>query len=289
MFAITALHLSRTATEEKERSHLHTIAAAQMNTGMIHYRGTIGNVTAENAEALFMYAVIVTAFTSLSTVDECRALLQSIRSGTQPPDQRETSIVRLAYSITAALRSQRGVRVILIPCWHHISKGVLGPVVSRDWWPFAIPATPLAISDDQKLKEIEMLWMQPGRPYEFWFDVLIQALKKLREDFALVSQLVAGNDQRKGCAKEHDFDWSAVMAWPIGLPPEFTNLLEQRKPEAWVILAHYAILLSKAGEIWWVQDMAPNMVSTAALVLGKNMRKWIEWPASVVGIDLNDR
>jgi hypothetical protein len=281
MFAITALHLSRTATEEKERSHLHTIAAAQMNTGMIHYRDTITNVTAENAEALFMYSVIVTAFTSLSTADSCRTLLQSIRSGDQPPDQRKTSISALTHSITAALRSQRGVRVILIPCWHHISKGVLAPVVTRHWWPFPIPTTPLALSDDQKLKDIEMLWMQPGRPYEFWFDVLIQALKKLREDFALVSQLIAGNDQGQG----GEFDWSAVMAWPIALPPEFTDLLEQQKPEAWVILAHYAILLAKAGEIWWAQDMAPNMVSTAALVVGKNMRDWIEWPASVVGVD----
>ena len=287
IFAVTALHLSRNVTAEKERSHLQAIAAAQMNTGLIRYRDTISNVTAENADALFLFSVTATSFTILATAEECHSLLQSISADNQDSASRDASIVALVHSIITSLRCIRGVRVILVPCWHHISNGILSSVVNRDWWPYPIPTSPSAIEEDRKIKEIEMLWMQPGRRYEYWFDTLIQALRKLRDDFALISQLVAGNgfDTKKGVGE--DFDWSAVMTWPVGMPSDFIKLLEQRKPEAWVILAHYAILPSRAGNIWWVKDFAPGIVSTAALVLGTNMWKWIEWPASAVGVDLN--
>jgi hypothetical protein len=287
IFAVTALHLSRNVTAEKERRHLHAIASAQMNTGLIHYRNTISNVTAENAAALFMYSVIVTSFTFVATTDECNALLRSISSGSQQPAQRDASIVGLIQATTTAFRSIRGVRIILVPFWHHISKGILSPVVTRSWWPHSIPTSPQAIEEDRKLQNIEMLWMQPNRPYEFWFDTLIESLKTLRNDFALVSQLTAGNgfDTKRGTGE--NFDWSAVMSWPVEAPQEFNNLLEQRKPEAWVILAHYAVLSSRAGKIWWVTQMAPNIISTAALVVGTHMWKWIEWPASIVGVDLD--
>jgi hypothetical protein len=287
VFAITALHLSRSVTAERERSLLHAIAAAQMNTGLIRYRDSVSNVTAENAEALFLYSVTATSYTLLVTADECHDLLQSISDGSQEPAQREASIIGLIHAVTTILRCFRGVRVILVPCWHQIAKGILSPVINRDWSPYPIPSSPQAVEEDCKLREIETLWMQPGRRYEFWFDILIQALKKLREDFALVSQLIADTafDIKQGIRQ--DFDWSATASWLVGAPPGFTNLLEQRKPEAWVILAHYAILASKASKIWWFKDLAPNIVSTAALVLNADMWKWIEWPVSVVGVDLD--
>ncbi|KAF2678065.1 hypothetical protein K458DRAFT_318100 [Lentithecium fluviatile CBS 122367] len=287
MFAVTALHLSRNITVEKEREHFHHIAAAQMNTGLIRYRETIGNVTAENAEALFLYSVTATSFTLLASADECHELLQSISSENQAQTQRLAAIAGLVHAITKVLCCLRGVRVILVPCWHLIANGILSPLVKRDWWPHPIPTSPQAVEEDKKLRNIERLWMQPGRRYEYWFDILIQALKKLREDFALVSLLGAGNSNGPNQENSISFDWSSVLTWPIGAPPEFTNLLEQRKPEAWIILAHYAILPAKAGQIWWIKDLAPNIVSTAALVLGEGMWKWINWPASTVGVDLN--
>jgi len=287
MFAVTALHLSRNVTAEKERNHLHVIAAAQMNTGLIRYRDTISNITTENAEALLLYSVTATIFALLATSDECHGFLRTISSGSQEPAQRVASITGLMHAISMAFRSLRGVRIILVPCWHHISKGILAPVVTRDWWPYSIPISLQAIEEDRKLREIEMLWMQPGRRYEFWFDILIHSLKKLREDFALMSQLLAGNGSNTKQGLGESFDWTSFMSWPVGAPAEFTDLLEQRKPEAWVILAHYAILPSRAGNIWWMKDLAPNIIFTAALVLETHMWKWLEWPASIVGVNLD--
>jgi len=40
-----------------------------------------------------------------------------------------------------------------------------------------------------------------------------------------------------------DFIW----VWPINLSSEFTDLLFMRKPEALIVLAHYAVLLHRRG------------------------------------------
>jgi hypothetical protein len=285
VFAVSALHLSRIITEEKEQKHLRYIADAQMNTGLIRYRGAIGNVTAENAEALFIYAVTLLAFTFSATAEECRELLQSIDNGSQ----HRAATTELVHAITKVLLCQRGMRVILVPCWHVLAKGMLSPIINRDWWPYRIPISPQAIKDDHRLRDLEILWMQPGRRYEYWFDILIQALKRLREDFALISQLIAGDGLLQAYGSGKFFDKSSVMTWAFEIPPEFINLLEERKSEAWVILSHYAILLFKAEDFWWIKDLALHIVSTAVLVLEKDMWKWIEWPASVLEIDLSDK
>ncbi len=36
---------------------------------------------------------------------------------------------------------------------------------------------------------------------------------------------------------------SYVVAWPITAPPEFVDMIKQRRPEAMVILAYWAVLL----------------------------------------------
>jgi hypothetical protein len=53
-----------------------------------------------------------------------------------------------------------------------------------------------------------------------------------------------------------------------------------------MIMAHYAILLSRLHNVWWLENLAPNIVATAAYVLGESKWSLIEWPASVVGVDL---
>jgi hypothetical protein len=154
------------------------------------------------------------------------------------------------------------------------------------WWPNRLPTSPQAIEEDQKLQKLELLWRRPGRPYEYWFDTLAMALKSLREDSALVSKLTVYTDSKNGPAVVSLIDRSAALNWVVQLSRGFVSLLEQKQPDAWIIIAHYAILPSRIGTIWWHHSLAPNLISIAALIIGKDMWKWIEWPASVVGVDL---
>lgn len=283
--AISALHVSRFAETERDKNHFRDIATYQMNTGLIQYREAIANVTEANAESLLVFSTTATAWVLLTTSDDFIALLNpgSEYEGVWDEDAAVQTLVAYTSKI---LRTLRGVLVILVPCWHLIANGILSAVAKRDWWPYPVPASPEAFEDDKRLAAIESMWMRPDRPYDYKFDSLRQALRTLRDDFARISQLtVTDNAQRTRYGKL--IDWTSVLTWPISVPLSFVEHVEARQPEAWVILAHYAILPSKVEHVFWLQDFGPSLVSAAALVIGEKMRTWIEWPAKEVGVDLD--
>lgn len=191
-------------------------------------------VDADNAEALFSFSVTATAFIILTTNDECNIHIQSIATEGQGNDRRPIATAALVRAMTKIMHTLRGVLVIIVPCWNIIANGILSAAVKRDWWPYPIPTSPQGVEEDRRLRRIESLWMRPGRRYEYWFDTLIQSQKKLREIFALVSQLTISDKIDGNGNKERLIDWTSVFAWPVGSPHSLINLLEQRQPEAWV-------------------------------------------------------
>ncbi|KAL1592382.1 hypothetical protein SLS60_011461 [Paraconiothyrium brasiliense] len=282
--AISALHVSKYAETEKEKQHFRDIATYQMNMGLNKYRETVARVTEANAESLLAFSVTATAWVLFTTADEFYTLLHPLHNSGQALDL-DATIQSLVATTSKILRLLRGVLVILVPCWNLIVNGVFKDVAQRDWWPYPIPATPEAIEDDKRLRDLESMWMRSDRPYEYQFDTLRQVLKDLRDSFARVSQLtVTDNSKRTRYGKL--VDWTSVLTWAIQLPLTFVEFVEARQPEAWVILAHYAILPAKVEYVFWLEDLAANIVSAAALVLGEHMRSSIEWPAEVVGVDL---
>jgi hypothetical protein len=76
------------------------------------------------------------------------------------------------------------------------------------------------------------------------------------------------------------------MHWPVQLSLAFLELLEQRRMEAWVLVAHYAMLPAKATDNPWLDGFATNIVTAAALVIGEEEWEWIGWPATVLHVDL---
>lgn len=284
--AMSALHLSKHTGIEREQKYLRDIAALQMNTGLIRYREAISNVTEANAESLFIYSIATTVWIFFTTADDFRDILGQFDHLVHDPHQRRVIETKLVSYVSRVLRTLRGVLVILVPCWHLVANGILADVAKRDWWPYPVPTSPEALEDDRKLASLEGLWMQPGHQYEYNVDALRQALKSLREDFARVSQLTVSQDATS-TRYGRLVDWTCVLTWPIALPLAFVELVEARRPEAWVILAHYAILPAKVEFIFWINEFAPNIITSAAMVLGQDMWKWIRWPAEVVGVDLD--
>jgi hypothetical protein len=50
---------------------------------------------------------------------------------------------------------------------------------------------------------------------------------------------------------------------------EFLVLLEGRNMEAWVLVAHFAILPAKVEGILWLEGLATNIITATAIVIGK--------------------
>jgi hypothetical protein len=67
---------------------------------------------------------------------------------------------------------------------------------------------------------------------------------------------------------------------------EFLVLLEGRNMEAWVLVAHFAILPAKVEGILWLEGLATNTITATAIVIGKENWDWIAWPAAAARVDL---
>ncbi|KAL2852095.1 hypothetical protein BJY01DRAFT_232704 [Aspergillus pseudoustus] len=72
---------------------------------------------------------------------------------------------------------------------------------------------------------------------------------------------------------------SSVLAWCVHIREEFINLLRQHRPEALVILAHYAVLLYNIKDVWVVGDVGEFIIRSIAASLGPFWRRWLVWPS----------
>jgi len=72
------------------------------------------------------------------------------------------------------------------------------------------------------------------------------------------------------------------FAWPVVVSPDYTNLVLQRRPEALVILAHYAALLHWYRGMWIIGDGAQYLVEMITRYLGTYWEAWLTWPTAVI-------
>ncbi|KAH7128407.1 hypothetical protein B0J11DRAFT_270221 [Dendryphion nanum] len=285
--SLTALHLSRVLPSAREKKFHSMVAMRRLNTGLAHYRNALCQISNQNAEALFTFSVAATLNILIIGSMECRSLL----SRRNDSDAQLHAITKdLTATIIRILQGIRGVRIILAPSWSSLEHGILSVLVTRKWWPPAVATDSRAIEEGHKIQDLEKMWIRPGRGYEYYFDDLAAALAQLRVDFARLSQLTidipATDINRAGYAI---IDSTAVMAWPANLDRKFINLLEERRPEAWLILAHYAILphrVYQVNQVWWLEGLSTNILATASLVLSKRDLHWLEWPLHETGLDI---
>ncbi|CAI6094292.1 unnamed protein product [Clonostachys chloroleuca] len=75
---------------------------------------------------------------------------------------------------------------------------------------------------------------------------------------------------------------TALQEWPIRISTEYIKLLQQRRPEALVVLAYYGVLLHYAREYWAVGDSGRVLVSSISSHLGDYWANWLAWPQQEV-------
>ena len=71
-----------------------------------------------------------------------------------------------------------------------------------------------------------------------------------------------------------------IFSWPIRISTVYTDLLMRKKPEAMVILAHYAVLLHRHRWTWLIGQAGRYLVDSIAQHLGARWEPFLEWPVS---------
>jgi len=74
-----------------------------------------------------------------------------------------------------------------------------------------------------------------------------------------------------------------IIAWPVRSPPEYLELVAERRPEALIILAYYVALLHFHQQSWVVGEIAPLLINAINDNLGVYWRHWMLWPNNIIG------
>ncbi|KAI4232464.1 MAG: hypothetical protein LQ349_004987 [Xanthoria aureola] len=82
-------------------------------------------------------------------------------------------------------------------------------------------------------------------------------------------------------SKPHDTP-RFVFAWPVQLTDEYTSLLNQRRPEALIILAYYGVILHFYRDAWCIGDSGACMIRAIDAQLGSYWSQWLQWPMKVI-------
>jgi hypothetical protein len=275
---------------------MNRVAAEQMNKALKYFQVELHNINEENAEALFAHSTLTAVFffrTSFMEMEEIR--YRTPIGSSFVPDHL---IDKMIHSFLKTLGGIRGALTVLRPGWNTLMRSQLAPVCTRKWWPrHRVPQSERAKEEDRHLAELEDLWMNSERTYEPHFACLSEALKYLRQTFALVSLLTdpemsfptmdapipySVDDTTVGMLR----DRAAILVWPTQLTKEFMLLVESRNTEALVIVAFFTVLLGRVRNVWWLEGLGVNSLWGVALALGKDKQHLIKWPTQALGLDL---
>ncbi|RDW63766.1 hypothetical protein BP6252_11311 [Coleophoma cylindrospora] len=80
------------------------------------------------------------------------------------------------------------------------------------------------------------------------------------------------------CTDSSHAMWAAVQDWLVAIPAGYLELLNQRRPEALVVLSHFAVLLYRVAEQWFVGDLGIRLIRLINSHLGPAWEDWLEWP-----------
>ncbi|KAI5924538.1 hypothetical protein F4810DRAFT_128849 [Camillea tinctor] len=73
-----------------------------------------------------------------------------------------------------------------------------------------------------------------------------------------------------------------TLGWLVRVSPCFVSLLEQRRPEALIILAYYAVALHEARNYWVFGDAGRYIIQEVTRFLGSYWADWLVWPNEVL-------
>ncbi len=78
-----------------------------------------------------------------------------------------------------------------------------------------------------------------------------------------------------------------IISFAIFVPKRFVELVEEKRPCALVILAHYFALMARYPSIWWVGRMPKREIQAILEVLPKTWHQQMRWPMMMAGLAMS--
>jgi hypothetical protein len=253
MLALSALHLSHIRTAQA--SHYRQEATFLQTEALSLVNDSWAEPTTENCVSMLLFS----SFLSLHSLGE--AVTAS-----------EEDVGGFLNRFVAYLHLHRGVRAIISETWQLLLQSNITPMLN-------LGARALHAAS---LESQEQATFVANRLHNLLNDADMrpeseQACREAVENLQLVyqSEYLEGETSPK---KPPGLIWT----WPILLSGVFTDLLMKRRPEALIILCHYAVLLHRRRQIWLVRNAGQMLISEITRFLGTYWSDSLDWPNQVL-------
>jgi Fungal specific transcription factor domain len=245
ILAIAALHLAHCKPEGQS---YYCTRATELQSHALHGFNTIQkNVRASNCGAILLFSSLL-----------------AVHVLADPSRSRNLNFSDYIDHFSGCINLMRGVRhVVITDWWSYLSESEFKPFfhLEQPKQPYDIPEECRELSN---LTANVDLGTESVRAYD-------AAIDRLHWTFAL-SEVPS---------KTHS-TIKFVLAFPVQLRDNFLELLNERQPEAFVILAYYGVLLHFFRDSWIVGDSGASLIRAINALTGPHWRRWMAWPNQII-------
>jgi hypothetical protein len=73
-----------------------------------------------------------------------------------------------------------------------------------------------------------------------------------------------------------------IKIWIHFVSDRYIELLSERQPGSLIILAHYAVLLRRSEQYWYLDGVAEQILKFADAFVPSEWKSWLKWPKEQV-------
>lgn len=248
--ALSAFHLS---VKNPSKSSIYLPEASALQAKAISFfTSAVPTVNKDNLLPAFLFSAIL-------------GLHYFCETFTLPSPDLDTFLDRLVH----AVRILRGVHVLVGNNWEYIQNSDLKVLISVH--------NPVIDRDDEISHVFEDL-----RTTFTEFDNLSPVESKAYLE-AISRLLWLYNSQPIDATSGSSLMGRMISAWPITLTAEYTELLNERKPEALLIMGYFSILLNLTRSFWAVGEAGSYLLAAIEGYLGEEWAELLAVPKRFVG------
>lgn len=243
LIAVAAAHKSTLPGEDRD---FYQTEATRLLTRSLTKFNAQDEITEDYAMAAFLYTMLLG-----------QLVLFDIFS-------QEEDLTIILDRFVHCMKLHHGIRKVVAPMWHKV-KPILGGCHLAEWVNDGIPKR------REPESECSPLWELLGRR-----DVSSnsrQAYSSSIEALQMMFDCTCGLPTNR---------MAAVQEWLVRVPMDFVDLISQRRPEALIILAYYAVLLHHARGFWAVGSGGRCLIQSVTSYLGEHWSRWLEWPNGIL-------
>ena len=245
--ALASIHLAHHKPQDRE--FLIKLSMVHQARAMPAFRSGLANLNPANSQAVYLFSLILSLYTF------ARPQLSSLDPVSDP-------ITELQATMTVI----RGTKAIIEKAkWWFNPNGSLNPMgaSTQDRW--VNSTLPPSSSMQETFARLEA-FNEQNRSGEY-YPVAIQCLRS-----AFAEAFLDPDKPR------------LIFFWPIYVEDAFMIGVQQRKPLALALMAHYAILIYTLQGLWWSDvGYARRLVEEIVKKGGEEVMELVAWPGKRIG------